>query len=259
MRILFNIKHTTLLLFVLFFNSIEAQNTAVLDYTITNTNDTIYGTFKQEKLVGIHPKNKQITIHSLENVSTLRQNDVVYKRISSKLKKDKSMVYTKFNSEFISIEPKQPDFIKNRNRDSVFGRLKKSIFRSKSLETKDRIQVKIDKRSTTSYKDNNVIYDLKTIDTTILSVEKKVFLKRLIKGKVNLYEYRILRSEVGNVSPETFYIVEKNNQLFLIPNSNYKQRLIDLFIENTPLVDLIDDEFYRLENLYLIVKYYNTN
>ena len=169
------------------------------------------------------------------------------------------MVYTKFNSEFISIEPKQPDFIKNRNLDSVFGRLKKSIFRSKSLETKDRIQVKIDKRSTTSYKDNNVIYDLKTIDTTILSVEKKVFLKRLIKGKVNLYEYRILRSEVGNVSPETFYNVEKNNQLFLIPNSNYKQHLIDLFIENTPLVDLIDDEFYRLENLYLIVKYYNTN
>jgi hypothetical protein len=168
------------------------------------------------------------------------------------------VVLKPFNSDFISIRNRQPDFIKNHNRDTVFGVIKSPIFGSRYLKLNDNTTVKIDKKNTSSYKIKHIIYDSKTLDSTMVSVEKKVFLKRLIKGKLSLYEYRILRNDAGSVSPKTFYMVEKKGQLFIIPNSNYKQSLIDLFIENSALVDLIDDEFYRLENLYLIVKYYNT-
>ena len=108
-----------------------------------------------------------------------------------------------------------------------------------------------------SYRKDNVAYDLKTIGSPILSTEKEIFLKRLYKGKANLYAYKILRSDVGTVKPKTFYIIEKNNKLHLISNSNSKQDLVDLFIDNSKLSDLIFNDFYTIENIYLIVKAYD--
>ncbi len=253
----FKIKSIVFAVFALFFNSTAAQNKAFLDFIVTSSNDTIYGVFRDSKLVEINSPQKNTATHNLDNVKSLRQNDIIYNRVSTKLKKNKSVVLKPFNSDFISIRNRQPDFIKNHNRDTVFGFIKSPVFGRRYLKKNDNTTVKIDKKNTKSYKINHTIYDLKTLDSTIVSIEKKVFLKRLIKGKLSLYEYRILRNDAGGVSPKTFYMVEKEGQLFIIPNSNYKQSLIEIFIENSTLVDLIDDEFYRLENLYLIVKYYN--
>ena len=250
-------KKGILLLFLISITAINAQN-EFLDFIVLNSKDTIYGTFQKDQLYEKNKLTNKIIKHDLDKVIALRKNDVLFQLKEVGYKKQKTILAELFKDSFIALSELNADFILNKNKDSVFGRLKKPLFGSKYINSADNFRIKVDKKATISYRDKNTTYDLKSIDTTILSVEKKVFLKRVIKGDVSLYEFKILRSDVGSVNPETFYILEKNKILHLISNANNKQQLIDFFIKNEPLVDLIDTEFYSLENLYLIVKRYNS-
>jgi hypothetical protein len=61
-----------------------------------------------------------------------------------------------------------------------------------------------------------------------------------------------------NRSRNYFYI-EKEDEVILLGNLLYKKRLAELFSENQILVSKILNEEYIIDNIYLIVKYYNEN
>ncbi|WP_375238890.1 hypothetical protein [Aurantibacter sp.] len=232
---------------------IQAQNN-VLDYLVTETNDTIYGVIKADKLYKI--KKDSTLTYSISKANIIRKNDIIYKLKTEGFKTDKNLI-TKEYKQFISVSQKQQDYIVNKESDTVFGEIKDPFFGAKFIKNNSGNKTKICKEQTLTYRKNNVIYDLKHITKPILSVDKDVFLKRLYKGEASLYEYKVLRNDAGSINPKTFYIIEKENQLHLISNIDYKQQLVDLFLNPIILGWKIETDFYSIENLYLILKYYD--
>lgn len=86
-------------------------------------------------------------------------------------------------------------------------------------------------------------------------------------GKVKLYEYKYeYHNSVGTKNlrkPTEYYFIEKDGQLILlisiIGELKIKKKLIDTFKDNDDLVRQISDDVYGLQNIYLIVKKYNSN
>jgi hypothetical protein len=246
----------TISIFLCFFSfQIQAQN-SVLDYLIRETNDTIYGIIKNDKLYKTE-KGSTLT-YSITKVKTIRKNDVVYKLEPEDFKADKNLITLEYK-QFVSVSQKQKDYIFNKASDTIFGEIKDPFLGPKFIKNNSGSKTKICKEETTTYRKDNIIYDLKLITKPILSVDKQEFLKRIYKGKASLYEYTVLRNDAGSINPKTFYIIEKDNQLHLISSIEYKQQLVDLFIDNIKLADKIDNDFYSIENLYLILKYYDLN
>ena len=223
----------------------QAQNTA-LDYLVTETNDTIYGVIKDDKLHKIK-KDSSLT-YFISKAKTIRKNDVIYNLKTEDFKTDKNLITLEYK-QFISVSQKQKDYILNIDSDTIYGKIKDPFLGPKFIKNSSGSKTKICKEQTTSYRKDNIIYDLNLITQPILSIDKQVFLKRIYKGKASLYEYTVLRNDAGSINPKTFYIIEKENQLNLISNIDYKQRLIDLFIDNIKLVDKIDNNFYSIEKI----------
>lgn len=240
-----------LLFFIAVFQFSQAQN-EFLDYAITTSNDTVYGLIKKKQLHFIKKSNAMLSSINLNDVKSIRKDDVVYFKTLKPKKYSKTYL-----KDFISEKKTLQDYIVTTNNDSIYGDIKNPLFGSKYIKGKNNIRVNISKRDALSYRYKNQAYDLKKLDTSIVYVEKSVFLKQIIKGKVSLYTYKVLKNDVGSINPTTFYIIEKKEKLYLISNSNYKQQLVDLFIDNNELVELIDNDFYTLGNIYLIVKMYN--
>lgn len=243
-----------ILLLLISISSLNAQNEA-LDYMVTPKNDTIFGSIQKTQIIH-YSNNKTLMKSDISEAKSILKNDVFYKCISENFKADKTKDTKFYTDNFVSENNYKSDFIVNKENDTVYGNIKSPLFGPKFIKTESE-KFKICTDDSKSYRKDNVAYDLKTIGSPILSTEKEVFLKRLYKGKANLYAYKILRSDVGTVKPKTFYIIEKNNKLHLISNSNSKQDLVDLFIDNSKLSDLIFDDFYTIENIYLILKAYD--
>jgi len=230
----------------------QAQND-YLDYIVSEKNDTIYGVIKGEKLYKT-TKDSTYSI-DLSKAKSIRKNDVVYNSVSTG--NDNNIIINYYG--FTSSKTKLEDFIVKSNLDTIFGTIKDPFIGAKYIRTENNSKVKVCKDEAVSYQKENQIYDLKHITKPILSIDKDVFLKRIYKGKANLYEYHILRNDAGSVNPKNFYIIEKDNTLYLISNSNYKQQLVDIFIHNNKLAEKIDNNFFAIENIYLILKYYDLN
>lgn len=131
------------------------------------------------------------------------------------------------------------------------------------------MQVKIGKDSIKEYRYLNDIYQYLEKERINVLDNKKAYLKLLLNGKVKLFEYEYHRTNLNQTNPnylqkrtidpfvDYYYYILKDNELILLRNLGYKKRLIDLFSEMNQLVAKINDDEYTLENIYLIVKYYN--
>ncbi len=51
--------------------------------------------------------------------------------------------------------------------------------------------------------------------------------------------------------------MSKDNVLYLLREINYKKTLSEIFADNPILILKINEAEYTLENIYLIVKFYN--
>jgi hypothetical protein len=248
-------KTFTLLLFISIY-SLSAQNN-ILDYIVTSQNDTLFGAIQKDQLIQFG-KDQTLVKTDITNAKSIRKNEIVYHRINENFKADKKKDTKFYTDYFVSETTYQSDFIVNKLNDTLLGTIKSPLFGPKYIKSES-TKFKICTDDSDSYQKNNVTYELKTLGSPILSTEKDVFLKRLYKGKVSLYTYKVLRNDVGTVKPKTFYIIEKNKVLHLISNSNYKQDLVDLLIDDLDLSDNIFNDFYSIENIYLIVKAYDIN
>ena len=79
-----------------------------------------------------------------------------------------------------------------------------------------------------------------------------------------LYEYekQVIRSNpnnslITNEVKKNYYFISKNNILYLVRELNYKKKMYEIFADNPILISKINDGEYTLDNIYLIVKFYN--
>jgi hypothetical protein len=255
-----------------------------LDFVIDKNNDTIHGTIRNaiSKRSVLYEKNSnpekdkiKFRSHKLRKFNKLRFNDKIYTYVEPSkedgiyagkttriIPKDS---IAKRLGDFINIQKRQPDFVITNSNDTIYGKIKDpSLGKLQLLDTSD-TKVIIEKENIKSYRFNNEIFEHKEKRKATIFDKKGAYLKLILDGEVKLYEYEYYYNEMDlntnqyiNRSRNYFYI-EKEDEVILLGNLLYKKRLAELFSENQILVSKILNEEYIIDNIYLIVKYYNEN
>ncbi|MEH1009583.1 hypothetical protein VDP25_17740, partial [Winogradskyella sp. ECml5-4] len=167
--------------------------------------------------------------------------------------------------DFINIQKRQSDFVITNSNDTIYGKIKDPSLGKLHLLDRSNTKIIIEKENIKSYRFNNEIFEHKEKRKATIFDKKGAYLKLILDGEVKLYEYEYYYNEMDlntnqyiNRSRNYFYI-EKEDELILLGNLLYKKRLAELFSENQILVSKILNEEYIIDNIYLIVKYYNEN
>lgn len=277
-------KVNQLIYFLFFFYSLNIYSQKkYLDYIITQKNDTIFGTFRNDIIGKVlyekNPKFKKGGIkyysHKLKKNKLVRFNDDIYifkksnddgiyENENDNIYNDTSNVITLLNTNFFNIKPRLIDYVVTINNDTIYGVIKDPTFSKDYLIDKNNIKIKIEKESIKEYRHINDIYQYFEKEKVSIFDSKKAFLKLLLNGKVKLYQYEYHFIEINpNQNNQTvrrvkyYYYILKDNELILLRNLGYKKTLNDLFSDMKQLISKINDDEYTLENIYLIVKYYN--
>jgi len=273
-------KIVSLLLFILSYLS-YSQN-EFLDFVIDKNNDTIYGTIrnvisKQSVLYELNsnPEKNRIKFHThrLKKYKKIRFNDKIYTYVKPS---NQDGIYAQKESntisedsiinrlgDFVSIEKRLPDFVITNTNDTIYGKIENPIFGKLRLLDVSNKKIKVDKEQIKAFRYNNEIFEHKEKRKATLFDQKDAYLKLLLNGKVKLYEYESYYTEQDlNInqslnSPENYYYIEKDGELILINNLLHKKRLVELFSDNKELTSKILNKEYVIDNMYLIVKYYN--
>ena len=157
--------------------------------------------------------------------------------------------------------------ITNTN-DTIYGRIKAPVFGK--LQLFNSSNIKIEKNKIKAFRFNNEILQLKKniiIDVPFFTKDD-AYLKLIFDGKLKLYELdqfynRELTGKLAdklNLSySDKYFYIEKGNDLILITGLLYKKKLAEMFSEHQILVSKILNKEYIIDNIYLMVKYYNEN
>jgi hypothetical protein len=274
-----NTKQKLILVSLLFNAFFSYSQNECLDYIVTKNNDTIYGTIRAnfsdfvlfEKMTKYRKGGIKSISHKLKRIKSIRCNDKIYhykKRdtsdgiydISSKdtVKQD-TIIETKINKNFISIEEKLKDYIITIESDTLYGLINQPLIGKPYFLRENNVRIKIEKDNVLEYRFNNSIFNYIKIPNKILLGNEKEFLRLIFSGKIKIYA--LVTNDNSNNFPLgnlNFFII-KNGEINHIHSLNYKKKLSEILIENQELVNKINDNEYTLENIYLIGKYYNNN
>ncbi|WP_218598764.1 hypothetical protein [Polaribacter sp. NJDZ03] len=255
-----------------------------LDFVVTQKNDTIYGTIRNviSKRSVLYEKNSnpekdkiKFRSHKLRKHKAIRFNDKIYTYVkpskedgiyAEKTKRTipKNSIANRLG-DFINIEKRLPDFVITNNNDTIYGKIKDPTFGKLRLLDSSNAKVKIGKEQIRAFRFNNEIFEHKEKRRATLFDKKDAYLKLILDGKVKLYEYEYHYSQMDLNSgqylnrSENYFYIEKGNDLILINNLLHLKKLVEIFSENQILVSKILNKEYIIDNIYLIVKYYNEN
>lgn len=257
------LKFTIILLLFISNNFYSQEN--YLDFIVTQTNDTIYGTIRNnfKKLVFIknNEKGNEKEI-MLKNVITFRYNDQIFKNSKyNSLYEQTNKSYHKITTKkgkFINIVDRKQDYIITKRNDTIYG----FIQGEGNLKFIDKSNNTYRLSNVNEYRFNNEIYRLKKKRRTGNSDKKNDFLRLVYNGeKAKLYEIKVYKPFYENLGHDYFYYVEKDNEteLILINKSRFYKIINRIFNDNSELLEKVNKRIYTQENLYLIVKYYNEN
>lgn len=251
-----------------------------LDFIINKKNDTIYGTFREgingkvlfEKNSNQKKGGVKYYSHNLKKLKSIRLNNelYIYKKpndedpIYSQTKKehiDTTKIVTRFD-DFENTQIKLKDYAITNTNDTIYGEIKKSFFdKLHLLENKDII--KIEKKNITEYRYLNNIYRYVEKPKVDIFDTKSAYLKLILDGNTKLYEYEYYIIGGNNTNSSItkkikhYSYIFKNNVFYQLKELNYKKILSEIFADNPILISKIKEEEYTLENIYLIVKFYN--
>lgn len=251
-----------------------------LDFAINQENDTIFGVIKdgfKEKSV-LHEFNTnykkdkiKFKSHDLRKFKKIRYNDKIYKYdkivfedgiYTTNLKNENSKDSISIRmGNFINFQKRLSDYVITINNDTIFGIIENPKIGKMKLIDSDNQKVTIDNKTVKSYRFHNQIYENRVKSKVAINDNKEAFLKLIYNRKVKLYEYKF-ENQTHNTSnikspSNLFYFIEKNDELVMINQLNYRKKLVNLFSDNTSLANKILNKEYDFENLYLIVKYYS--
>jgi len=248
-----------------------------LDFVVDQNNDTIYGTIRNrtvlyEKNSNIENNKIKFRSHKLKKYSKFRINDEIYVYekpefadgiYGSKETKTSNDSIKKRIGDFINIQKKLTDYIITKTRDTIYGKIEEPIFGKLRFYDSLNNLIKIDKEKIKKFRFNNQIFEYKEKKRVTPFDDKYAYLKLVLDGKVKLYEYEYnysqnyINSRQLLKETQNYFYIEINNELILINNLLYKKRLAEIFSKNQTLVSKILNEEYTIDNIYLIVKYYN--
>jgi hypothetical protein len=255
-----------------------------LDFVIDQKNDTIYGTIRNVIStrsilyeINSNPEKDKIKFrsHKLKKFKKIRFNDKIYTYVKPS---NEDGIYTEKTTriapkdsiinrlgDFINIQKRLPDFVVTNTNDTVYGGIGNPTLGKLHLLDSSNTKVNIEKESIKSYRFNNETYEHKEKRKATIFDKKGAYLKLMLDGKVKLYEYKYYSNELDlNTNQyinrlKNYFYIEKESEVLLLGNLLYKKGLAELFSENEILVSKILNEEYTIDNIYLIVKYYNEN
>jgi hypothetical protein len=252
-----------------------------LDFIVNKKNDTIYGTFKEgingkilyEKNSNLKKGGIKYYSHNLKNLKSLNLNDVLYiyekpnneDGIYSKtIKKsnDTTKYVLKRIKDFLHTEIRLKDYVLTNTNDTIYGEIKNPFF-GKSYLLENKNTIKIEKETIEEYRYLNNVYRYLEKNKVDIFDNRNAYLKLIFNGNIKLYEYEKLVANTNQNNSlitnevKIYYFISKSNVLYLLREINYKKTLSEIFADNPILISKINEGEYTLENIYLIVKFYN--
>jgi hypothetical protein len=232
----------------------HSQAKDYLDCIVTKDNDTIYGTFK-EGLIGVYlleyyasgsAISQKYIKHTLKGVKSYRYNDF----FSSAEAKDDGAYGWNADSGQSSDHAK--DYVVTAAGDTIRTNVYEQSFSAPYYKKEDGAKQKIKGPDFIAYKKGKFTYEFKSKPQIYNFDKKEDFLLLMLKSDaINLYGYR---DNIG-----VCYYLEKDGAMHLIYDKNYKDQCKLLFGDNAKLMELLDNNIYSYENMYLVVKYYVSN
>jgi len=260
-------KFITYLIIFSFFE-IFSQSNNFYDFIVLKNNDTIFGKYQIEKFTDLNGKKTPIS----ENIVSIKKNDLIYesKRLTNKgftSVENDSLIRIDGNEEFFIFEKQnlfyfhnlkknlRKDYLITSNKDTIFGTIKtrNNINKYKFQN----LSFKIKGKNTIKFRKGGFEYIYKKKRRVFLSDEKHSFLKLILKGKVNLYEYKTIRNTGYSRSVETHYYIERNKTLTFLNNLRFYKIIEKTLPENKILLEKIKNKQFDYKDVYLIVKYFN--
>lgn len=273
-------KNSIFFVILLILPIISNTQNEFLDFIVDQKGDTIYGTVRNiiSKRSALYEKINngdkiKFRTHKLKQYKTLRFNgdiynyetpmtqDGIYEKETFRNIPDDSIAKTLGN--FVNVKKRLPDFIITNSNDSIFGQIKNPTLGKLYLDNGSNEKFKIDKDIIKSYRYNNEIYVCKEKRKATIFDDKKAYMKLVLDGDIKLYEYQ---NDVTDYNFNTirqfrntnkYFYIEKGNEIILLGEYLYKKKLAELFSENKNLVAKILNDEYTIDNIYLIVKYFN--
>lgn len=246
----------------------NAQN-KFLDYIVTDNNDTIYGTIRQdynyflfERTAGNTAEFKQ---HKFKNIKALRYWDKEFSRKPKRtdpiyeeaaVQAEGSAIYYHF-LDFVSQTPALKDYVVPVSGDTIFGIVNDRAF-DKVLISDSGEKFMIEKENVKGYRMRNRTFVLMDKQDLPQFGDKKVFVELLLDGKAKLYVHSVANNASINLGASgLYYMVYKDKELHFIEPEKASQLLSGIFADNAELQKKILEKEYTLQSIYLIVKYYN--
>lgn len=87
---------------------------------------------------------------------------------------------------------------------------------------------------------------------------EQVFVKRVSKGAVNLYESQVETMQMNEIKIKSDYYLEKSGGEFVkVKSSKFKKQMTDVMADNEEIVQALEDKKYDYENIVEVVNTYN--
>lgn len=244
----------------LFSNSGYSQD-SVLDYMVKD-GDTIYGALRSngtnklwlyEKKVSESGKIR-IEKQRLKGATVFRKDGVVY---YLKKKEDRKRSFFKNGNGYQNYEtfiPELRDYVVTAEEDTIYGKITSyngRIIRFRDVQDQ-KLRLKEDNIPALRY--NSRIYRLKEKQLAGYGDDKDYHLLVLVEGEVNLYAHHY----GDGFKSQRFYYLEKGDNLVKIPNTDYGHIMEDMFADAPKLIERLQAGEFTPENMFLVVKLYNT-
>lgn len=272
-----------LLLFTGFYSYAQNQ---YLDYGVTYSGDTIYGTINKRAIRDFSIKNaqskKKYKEHKLKNFKIISHNDIIYsyEKISrsnddgiyasnNRSISSDSIVIKRIFTGFVNRTKRLEDYVVTKDYDTLYGKIKKPTLGKDFLLDKNNEKIKIIDEHIIAYRKDNEIY--RNYDTPSIELwgSENLYLQLICDGNVRLYKYT--HTFIGANPPsmngfannsyssnsQDYYYIYKDDNLYLVRPNRYIKKVTELFSDLPNLTSKIQSGQYEYEELHLVVKFYN--
>ncbi|MCL7754730.1 hypothetical protein [Polaribacter sp. Z022] len=240
-----------------------------------NNNDTIFGRYQTEYFIDLTGKKIPIS----KKVVSIKKNGLnyEYKNLTNKEftsakndsliridgndkleinKKVNLLNFHKYLFYFHKLKKNmRKDYLITTAKDTIFGEIKtRNIIHKFKFKNKD---FKINGRNTIKFRKDGFEYFYRKKRRAYLTDSKYSFLKLILKGKVNLYEYKTTRNTGYTLGEETHYYIERDNKLTLLTKYRFYKIIKEALHENKLLHKKIRNKELNYFDIYMIIKYFN--
>jgi hypothetical protein len=143
--------------------------------------------------------------------------------------------------------------------DSLIGEVKKNVkhefenFSKASFRKKEGSEVKsYNPSKIKEYGVDGVTFVSRNVDG------EQVFVKRISKGALNLYEAQVETMQMNEIKIRSDYYMEKAGGEFVkVKSSKFKKQMSDVMSDNEEIVKALEEKKYDFENIVEVVNAYN--